>query len=347
MATEAQQTSSPQVLEAAWLRELCLEHGADDVGFVSIDEPSMSEEKPQALDMMPGTKTLISIVRRMNRDNIRSRARSIGNAEIFNTGHDIDETADAIVKALDALGIRAANPSMAFPMDMSRYVAPRFWGIQHKSVAVAAGLGHMGIHRNVIHPRFGNFIILSTVVTEARVDEYSKPIHYNPCVGCNLCVAVCPVGAIKVDAEFDFLACYQHNYRQHMTGFREWIQRVADSDDGEDYPEHFGEAETAAMYQNLASKPIDYLSGYCLSVCPAGEDVIGPFLHDRKQHVRDVVKPLQKREEVVYVVDGSSAEAHVQKRFPHKRTRHVTNAPRPDFDLLGTAPVPPAPEDDA
>src|SRR5438105_4987989 len=166
--------SAPEVLEAAWLRELCLEHGADDVGFVSIDDPAMVEERPRALDVMPGTKTLIAIVRRMNRDNIRSRARSIGNAEIFNTGHDIDETADAVVKALDAMGIRAANPSMAFPMDMSRYGAPRFWGIQHKSVAVAAGLGHMGIHRNVIHPRFGNFIILSTILTEARVAKYSR-----------------------------------------------------------------------------------------------------------------------------------------------------------------------------
>src|SRR5437763_3755905 len=345
MAVGAEWTSAPEVLEAAWLRELCLEHGADDVGFVSIDDPSMAEERPQALDVMPGTKTLISFVRRMNRDNIRSRARSLPNAEVFQAGHDIDETADAVVKALDAQGIRAANPSMAFPMDMSRYVAPRFWGIQHKSVAVAAGLGHMGIHRNVIHPRFGNFIILATILTEARVDEYSKPIDYNPCLGCNLCVAVCPVGAIKVDAEFDFLACYQHNYRQHMTGFREWIQRVVDSDDADDYPERFGEAETAAMYQNLASKPIDYLSGYCLSVCPAGEDVIGPFLHDRKQHVREVVKPLQQREEVVYVSEGSSAEAHVRKRFPHKRPRFVTNAPRPDFDLVGPQSTPPAPAD--
>ncbi|HEX6388335.1 MAG TPA: 4Fe-4S binding protein [Solirubrobacteraceae bacterium] len=347
MAVESRHASEPAVLDAAWLRELCLEHGADDVGFVSIDDPSMVDERPYALEVMPGTKTLIGMVRRTNRDNIRSRARSVGNAEIFNTGHDIDETNDAIVKELDALGIRAANPSTAFPMELPRYGAPRVWGLQHKTVAVAAGLGHMGIHRNVIHPRFGNFIILSTVLTEARVDEYSKPIDYNPCLGCNLCVAVCPVGAIKVDAEFDFLACYQHNYRQHMSGFREWVQRIAESDDGDDYPNHFGEAQTAAMYQNLASKPIDYLSGYCLSVCPAGEDVIGPFLHDRKQHVREIVKPLQQREEVIYVSEGSSAEAHLRKRFPHKRPSYVTNTPRLDFDLVETSPAPPAPEDAA
>ena len=35
-------------------------------------------------------------------------------------------------------------------------------------VAVEAGLGRMGIHRNVIHPRFGNFVLLGTVVIDAR-----------------------------------------------------------------------------------------------------------------------------------------------------------------------------------
>ncbi|WP_157261543.1 hypothetical protein [Paenibacillus sp. A3] len=39
------------------------------------------------------------------------------------------------------------------------------WFISHKPIAVAAGLGQMGIHRNVIHPKFGNFILLGTIVT--------------------------------------------------------------------------------------------------------------------------------------------------------------------------------------
>ena len=40
----------------------------------------------------------------------------------------------------------------------------KMWTVSHKPVAVAAGLGQMGIHRNVIHPRFGNFILLGTVI---------------------------------------------------------------------------------------------------------------------------------------------------------------------------------------
>jgi epoxyqueuosine reductase QueG len=49
------------------------------------------------------------------------------------------------------------------------------WVISHKPVAVAAGLGQMGIHRNVIHPKFGNFILLGTVLVDAEVSAGSTP----------------------------------------------------------------------------------------------------------------------------------------------------------------------------
>ncbi|WP_425295806.1 hypothetical protein [Nocardia abscessus] len=41
----------------------------------------------------------------------------------------------------------------------------------HKTVAVAAGLGVMGLHRNVIHPKFGSFVLLATVLVDAQVSD--------------------------------------------------------------------------------------------------------------------------------------------------------------------------------
>lgn len=41
------------------------------------------------------------------------------------------------------------------------------------------------------------------------------------------------------------------------------------------------------------------------------------------------MRPLQAKREPVYVVRGSDAEAHVQKRFLHKAVRHVRNSLRP------------------
>jgi alkyl sulfatase BDS1-like metallo-beta-lactamase superfamily hydrolase len=66
-----------------------------------------------------------------------------------------------------------------------------------------------------------------------------------------------------------------------------------------------------------------------MSVCPAGEDVIGPYLTDKPAHLREVVRPLQEKEEAIYVVAGSDAEDHVARRFPHKSIKQVGNGLRP------------------
>src|SRR5262249_49253054 len=42
-------------------------------------------------------------------------------------------------------------------------------------VAVEAGLGHMGIHRNLIHPKFGNFVLLGTVLIDCDAIDYDHP----------------------------------------------------------------------------------------------------------------------------------------------------------------------------
>jgi NAD-dependent dihydropyrimidine dehydrogenase PreA subunit len=165
------------------------------------------------------------------------------------------------------------------------------------------------------------------VLVDADVTTYSQPINYNPCLECNLCVSACPTGAIGPDGHFNFSACYTHNYREFMGGFTDWVERIADSKNREDYRKRVSDAESASMWQSL-SFGANYKAAYCMAVCPAGEDVIGPFLTDRKKFLQDVVRPLQDKKETVYVVPGSDAEAYVTRRFPHKTTRQVSNGLR-------------------
>jgi ferredoxin len=318
----AEQAAQP--LDAAWLRELVLSAGADDVGFVKIDRPELDDQREDLLRLFPAVRTLIPFVVRMNRELIRSPLRSVANHEFHSTGDDVDDVGRRVASLLEARGIRALNPPLAFPMEANRFPDQKAWVISYKPIAVAGGLGRMGIHRNVIHPKFGNFILLGAVLIDAEVGEQNQALDYNPCLECKLCVAACPVGAIGADGWFDFNACFTHNYREFLGGFSNWVDTVVESKSASAYQQRFDKGETVSMWQSLAFGP-NYKAAYCMAVCPAGEDVISPYLADKGSYLQEVVKPLQSKAETIYVIKGSDAAAHVQKRFPHKRLKEVKN----------------------
>jgi epoxyqueuosine reductase len=326
-----------EVLDAAWLREVCLAAGADDVGFVAIDAPGLEGERDYVLEALPGTRSLIALCARTSRDNMRSRSISVSNRDFATTQELVHETARDICLELQRRGVRAVYPATGFPMEIHRFPA-RSWVVSHKLVAVAAGLGQLGVHRNVIHPRFGNFIVLGTILLDVPITAYSEPLTWNPCLGCDLCVTACPVGAIHDDGGFDFDACYTHNNNHDLSNFAGWVENLADSTDAADYNRRVTPSETLSMWQSLSFSP-QYRSGYCVAVCPAGEDVLGPYMDDPDQHLREVVRPLREKPEYVYVKADSAAEQYVRDHFPHKTVRHARAGTQPEPDL-DAAPAP-------
>jgi Fe-S-cluster-containing hydrogenase component 2 len=332
----ARKREKPGVIDADWLRQVCLEAGVDDVAFARVDNPDLASEREHVEAALPAAQSYISLVVKMNRDNVRSTARSVANQEFHRSGERLNEAAHRIIRTLEDAGYRALSPSATFPMEMDKF-GGRIWVVAHKPVAVAAGLGVMGIHRNVIHPKFGNFILLGTIMVAAPISSYGEPLDYSPCLECKLCVAACPVGAIKKDGDFDFLACSTHNYREFMGGFTDWVQTVADSTDAADFRSRVTDSENASMWQSLAFKP-NYKAAYCLAVCPAGEDVIEPYLEDRKGFMDLVLKPLQEKKETLYVLPNSQAKEYAERRFPHKQVK-VVDGGRPRMRPRSSHPV--------
>jgi S-adenosylhomocysteine hydrolase len=110
-----------QILDAAWLRKLCLDAGADEVGFIERERPEIADQKAEIENVFPRTKTLISIMCRMNRENIRTPARSVSNLEFHHTTDETNEVARRIVSALEEVGIGAINGgAVGFPMEADR-----------------------------------------------------------------------------------------------------------------------------------------------------------------------------------------------------------------------------------
>src|SRR5579872_2046619 len=111
----------PKPLDAAWLRQLCLDCGADDAGLVEIGRTALDDQRADILRAFPPTKTLLGFVCRMNREPIRSPARSVANLEFHHTGDHVNEIARQVVAALERQGVRALNPAMGFPMEMDHF----------------------------------------------------------------------------------------------------------------------------------------------------------------------------------------------------------------------------------
>ena len=181
----------------------------------------------------------------------------------------------------------------------------------------------------MLHPLLGGNILLGNILIAGDIDQYDQPIDYNPCIECKLCVAVCPVGAIRQDWTFDFFSCYTHNYRERLGGFQDWVESVVESKNRHDYRHRVSDAETISMWQNL-SIGAQTRCDRCMAVCPAGEEAIGDYLEDRKKYTQSIVTPFNDKRETIYVVAGSDAEAYTTKRFPAKTVKRISNGLRPN-----------------
>lgn len=332
-------SKAPDVLDAEWLKQQVLEAGADDVGLVEINRPDLGEYRADILEIFPQTQTLVSFVRRLNPENIRCISQAVRDLEFIRTQKEADGIARKITQVLAQKGVGALNYACGFPMDLDKWPG-KMWPVSHKPIAVAAGLGHLGNNRNLLHPRFGNFILLDTVMVDRETTLYDSPLDYNPCIECKLCAAVCPVGAVGNDGNFQFSNCFTHNYRERLGGFADWVENIVTSKTVRDYRKKVADPETVSMWQSL-SYGICNKSSYCMAACPAGDERIGPYLTDRQAYMKQVVKPLQNNTENVFVIPGSDAEAHVAKRYPHKTIRRVGNGLRPNSaqNFLASLPV--------
>src|SRR5262245_15671521 len=110
----APNAESPRPLDAAWLRQLCLDCGADDAGLVEIGRPALDDQRADILRYFPHARTLLSFVCRMNKGPIRSPVRSASNLEFHASYDHSNEVARKVVAALEERDYRAMNPSAGF-----------------------------------------------------------------------------------------------------------------------------------------------------------------------------------------------------------------------------------------
>ena len=229
--------SPPRDREAAeWTREIkrvAAECGADDVGvtLMRADYVFTGDEVPpyrwmillafehayEEMQAAPSMRTLVEVTRQYARGT--RAAKGMANW-LRGEGHD------------------------AFP-----YGGPMAGSFLLIPAAIQAGLGELGKHGSMIHPRLGANFRLACVLTNAALCE-DRPNDFGAadfCVNCRICSDACPPDAI-------------HQERQLVRGERRWYV------DFDKCLPYFNEASSCAI---------------CLAVCPFSRPEVGGRLVDK------------------------------------------------------------------
>lgn len=81
------------------------------------------------------------------------------------------------------------------------------WKMNERFLAVSAGLGFIGKNHMFIHPKFGSFVFIGTVITNCPLPE-SIPLNMT-CCKCGKCINACPANALS-DENFSENKCVSY-----------------------------------------------------------------------------------------------------------------------------------------
>jgi NAD-dependent dihydropyrimidine dehydrogenase PreA subunit len=303
---------------------------ADDVGLIPVDDPAIAHELQEIRYVYPHARTLVCLIGEENPAAMQSRYLPAANHELYTCEERVFEMGRRTIQYIRSLGGEGLTTTIGWPQEVSQRWADKIWPLSHKLVAQAAGLGVIGLSRNFLHRKFGAYCLIDTVLTnlEFPAEAYGRPIDWNPCRECNLCVASCPTAAIKNDGEFDFFACYNHTYRDSIPGFLDLVRDLGEAKPRK-FEKRWSDAEIAALWQSLSFK-VEYRCFNCVSTCPA--EIHDAFHGDRqvrRDYLTDRLKPLTYTRSVVdeqFVIDTPSARENFgippgEWRTPIDRTR--------------------------
>ncbi len=305
----------------------------DDVGVISIDDPAIAHERDEIRYVYPHARSLVVMIAEENKPSMQSRYLPTANHELYQTEERLFAWGQRAIKYLKTLGGEGLTTTVGWPQEVSVRWADKIWPLSHKLAAQAAGLGVIGTSRNFLHPKFGAYCLIDTIVTNLEFEpaEYAsqKPIDWNPCLECNLCVASCPTDAIRADGEFDFFACYNHTYRDSIPGFLDFARDLAEGKPKR-FEHRWSDAEIAALWQSLAFK-VEYRCFNCVATCPAEiHDEFHGNKSARALYVKDTLKPLahtRKVAEEQFVIDTPSARERLGIPPGSYRTPHDGSKP--------------------
>lgn len=194
------------------IKKIALESHLDYVAIAPVERLAKLPEGQRPTDILPQAKFVISLGIKINKGVIIANQRAYQGLRhaiytylwhgygLLNL-HFLDKTALKIVNRLEKEGFIGYPIGARTVEDLSKP-----YDFFHRNVAIAAGLGEIGFHSQILTPDDGPRVRLATVLTSAELEPdpmYGGPKLCDPteCAsksgkGEPICKGICPVQAI-------------------------------------------------------------------------------------------------------------------------------------------------------
>ena len=131
--------------------------------------------------------------------------KDIGNISVYARGKDYHEVIKGRLKQI--AGRIAAREGVGVKVFVD--TAP----LMEKPLAAKAGLGWQGKHTNLVSRRFGSWLFLGVILTDA--DWEGEPVSDDHCGSCTQCLDICPTDAFPAPYRLDARRCISYLTIEH------------------------------------------------------------------------------------------------------------------------------------
>ena len=248
------------------IRHYALNLGIDDIGFAKTADYHSSKSF-ELRRFMPSSKTIIVMVHKelTSCESPSSTIAMNGRLDLNSFQRSCSYRLARFIE--DRFNGKVASLPYSIPMELAqdRLGLADF---SQRHAAVAAGLGVLGRHNLLLHPRFGTRVAITSLLTDLVIPEDPK-LEEALCINCNLCVTNCPAHALDEAGKTDVPKCVANSQPYGMrSNIVFWKKFAAGSP--EEQKEMIGSKEFRRINQ-ASSIGMQYYCFNCMMVCPVGK----------------------------------------------------------------------------
>ena len=179
------------------IKKLCRSFGADLVGVASVERFVKAPKGYHPTDVMPTAKSVISLGMVLPKDILEQDIRTY--TDIRNEAvKKMDQVAADVAAELKEFKHKAVSIVSLSGKFVDGHFRSR---VSLKHAAELAGLGVIARNYLLTNDKYGNLLWFTAVITSLEL-EPDPLATYQVCNNCNLCVDLCPSGALADENNF-------------------------------------------------------------------------------------------------------------------------------------------------